>query len=87
VQVKWFLGCRTEEDKESRRQLIYNNKPALDILLKICYNSIRELESSSEDFSNSNWAIQEAARAGERKALKQIIKMCNLDKEPIDHNG
>jgi hypothetical protein len=81
VQSKWFLDCKTEAERQKRKELVENAQVALDILAKICYNSIRDVEKSSEDYSSPSWAFQQADIVGQKKAYNAILKMCEKSKD------
>lgn len=80
MQVKWFKDCKTDQEKKKRQELVKSYVAVLDILSKICYNSISELESVP-DYKNPAWAYEQANLLGQIKVYKEIIKMCNLDKD------
>lgn len=81
MQVKWFKGIKTEEDREKRKQLLLNCQEALDILMKICYNiNVEEQKSSKADYDSASWSHRQAHLNGRREAFEEIITLCNINK-------
>lgn len=77
MQVKWLIGCKTDLEKTKRKEIVEGAKPALDILVEMCYNSIVRLENSLT-YDNPNWALQQADLVGYKRAYEEIIKICKL---------
>jgi hypothetical protein len=73
---KWTANLSTEEEKIAFQELMGVNNKVLDRLKEMCYNMINELENSSNNFDNPNWALREAAHVGSRSSLQKIIKLC-----------
>lgn len=77
MQLKWYGDLKTPEDKKKREQTILNCSEALDILAKICYNSIHNEQSiSTVDYDSPSWSHKQADKNGYIRALKDIAKMC-----------
>lgn len=79
MQVKWFKDCKTQEDKDKRKNILLGNKESLDILSKICYNIVLDEQKSSQaDYDSTSWSHKQAHKNGRIEALQDIIKMCDL---------
>jgi len=72
----WSANLSTPEEKAAFEQLIGVNNKVLDRLKEICYNMINELEDSSSDFDNPNWALRQASNVGKKSSLEKVIKLC-----------
>lgn len=79
MQTKWYTGCKTPEDKKKRQDNVQMSSEVLDILKKICYNSILDDQSISKtDYDSPSWSHLQAHKNGRIEALNEIIKMCDL---------
>lgn len=77
MQAKWLSDCKTDEDRRKRKEALLGSQLILDILSKVCYNSTIQ-DKSENDYDNPNWAYKQADLVGYKRAMNEIIKMCNL---------
>lgn len=77
MQAKWLSDCKTDEDRRKRKEALLGAQLILDILSKVCYNSTIQ-DKSENDYNNPNWAYKQADLVGYKRAMNEIIKMCNL---------
>jgi hypothetical protein len=82
--VEWFKGL-TPEAKESFEKTLRNNTLLLDRLNDIVDDWEKEIsrqETSSDDFSEPNWALRQAARNGDRRRLRRLKDLISFYKGP-----
>lgn len=85
MNLQWFRGCSTEEDRQQVRLIVENSSNVLDILSKICYNSINTNQNiSSDDYNNPGWLAKQAHINGRNEAFREIIKLTNKEISPSD---
>jgi hypothetical protein len=77
---QWTAGLTPEERKLFEELLGTNNK-VLDRLVEICYNMVKNSETDASDYDSPNWALRSADRVGYRRALRQIILLCQPPKQ------
>lgn len=72
---RWTAGLSDEEKVKFEELLGVNNK-VLDRLSEICYNMVKDSETSQSDYDCPNWALKQADKTGYRRALKEIASLC-----------
>ena len=80
MKSHWFKECKTKEDKEKVRQVLFSNRESLLRLESILESMLKETPSSA-DYDSPSWAYKQADRIGYNRALNQVLDMINLDKE------
>lgn len=81
MQAKWLAGVKTPEEQEKRRLAVESAASALDILAKMCYNSISDIEKVSiTDYDSPSWSHKQADQNGYARAMREIIKLCEINK-------
>lgn len=78
---RWFNGL-SEQKKIALSQILSEDNLILDRLQELCYNMLNELDVISNDFDSPNWAHRQASVVGQKKALKKVISLCSISKEP-----
>lgn len=79
--ANWFAGVKSPEEKEKRQLSVESGAAALDILAKICYNSISDAEKVSLiDYDSPSWSHKQADHNGYVRAMREIIKLCEINK-------
>jgi hypothetical protein len=53
----------------------------LDRLKEIVYNTIKESEIKTNDYSSPSWAYLQAHQNGRREALEEIIKLITVERD------
>ena len=72
----WYRLQKTEEDKNSVKQLVNNSKNLLKILSELIEEDIKSLERiSSDDYDSPSWAYKQADRAGQLRTLRKILDL------------
>lgn len=78
---KWFIGIKPEEKVEVE-QLIRNSTTVLDQLTKVIEAELHELEALKvTDYTNPNWAYQQADKNGAIRVLKNLLLLTRLDRD------
>lgn len=80
MKVSWFKECKTKEDKEQVRKLLYSNKEGFDRLKDILEPMLKEAPPTA-DYDSPSWAYKQADRIGYNRALTTVLELINLDKE------
>jgi hypothetical protein len=80
MKVSWFKECKTKEEKEQVRKLIYSNKEGFDRLKDILEPMLKEALPTA-DYDSPSWAYKQADRIGYNRALTTVLELINLDKE------
>jgi hypothetical protein len=80
MKASWFKECKTKEDKEQVRKLLYSNKEGFDRLKDILEPMLKEALPTA-DYDSPSWAYKQADRIGYNRALTTVLDLINLDKE------
>jgi hypothetical protein len=80
MKASWFKECKTKEDKEQVRKLLYSNKEGFDRLKDILEPMLKEALPTA-DYDSPSWAYKQADRIGYNRALTTVLELINLDKE------
>jgi len=80
MKASWFKECKTKEDKEQVRELLYSNKEGFDRLKDILEPMLKEALPTA-DYDSPSWAYKQADRIGYNRALTTVLELINLDKE------
>ena len=76
IQSKWYLGSKTEEEKQKTKELVLSSQKVLDILSKIVYNmSIDGEKVKSTDYDSPSWSHKQAHLNGRAEAFKDILNI------------
>lgn len=74
----WYHGCKTEEERANRKDLVHSSTPVLDVLEAVLEKRRRELLSMREDDYNvTGWAYLAAHRNGRLEELDRLIHLLN----------
>ena len=74
----YLAAAVDKEDRAKAEEIFKKSDFLLDILAKVCYNIIRESqEVTTNDYSSSSWAYEQAHRNGKVEALQQILLTIN----------
>ncbi len=80
MKSHWFKECKSKEDKEKVKQVLFSNRESLLRLESILESMLKETPSSA-DYDSPSWAYKQADRIGYNRALNQVLDIINLDKE------
>lgn len=80
MKVSWFKECKTKEEKEQVRKLLYSNKEGFDRLKDILEPMLKDALPTA-DYDSPSWAYKQADRIGYNRALTTVLELINLDKE------
>ena len=80
MKASWFKECKSKEDKEKVRKLLYSNKEGFDRLKDILEPMLKEALPTA-DYDSPSWAYKQADRIGYNRALTTVLDLINLDKE------
>jgi len=80
MKASWFKECKTKEDKEQIRKLLYSNEEGFDRLKDILEPMLKEALPTA-DYDSPSWAYKQADRIGYNRALTTVLELINLDKE------
>jgi hypothetical protein len=80
MKASWFKECKTKDDKEQVRKLLYSNKEGFDRLKDILEPMLKEALPTA-DYDSPSWAYKQADRIGYNRALTTVLELINLDKE------
>ncbi len=75
---RWFadLNPKDSEARKRREELIQNGSAILSALAAILAAEIIELSKpASADYDNPNWALKEADRQGQCRALRKVQEL------------
>lgn len=78
MKKDWLRELKTEGEKEEFKQTLSVSKPVLDKLLKLCYNKRKSYDTEKyqkPDYSNANWALNQADINGYARALTEVIEL------------
>lgn len=82
--IDWTKHCKSIEDKEQYVNSLMRAKWVLDDLSKLVQSNLggREIaEISPKTYESPNWAFQQAHNNGYKQALKDVLRLINLDQE------
>jgi hypothetical protein len=80
----WLQGCRTPEEKEARKLMLYGSRSSLLLLLKILgdrYDTIEKKGLREEDYADTGWITLQAFRNGRIAELTELADLLNFIKE------
>ena len=80
MKASWFKDCKTKEEKDKVRQVLFSNKDGFDRLKEILEPMLKEALPTA-DYDSPSWAYKEADRIGYNRALNQVLDIITLDKE------
>lgn len=81
---QWTSHLEKPEDKERFEQTIQSSKPTLDRLKTILLEQEEMIEREELNihlYDNPNWAARQAFRNGQRKAVRELFKLVDLDQQ------
>ena len=81
MQSRWFSHLKSEKERQSFKEYIESSSIVLDRLRELVYNTIKELEIKTNDYSSPSWAYLQAHQNGRREALEEIIKLVTLERD------
>lgn len=82
MKLKWTQDIKDPKEKTKFKESIRNSKFILDKLSQICYNMLEENRTSStKDYDSPGWAFRQADKVGYERALRDIIKLLQIDPE------
>lgn len=82
--IDWVKHCKSEEERQDYINSLARAKWVLDDLSKLVNSNLvgREAaEISPKTYESPNWAFQQAHNNGYKQALKDVLKLINLDQE------
>lgn len=78
ISVQWFSNLPKSEQDEFKKSLL-GCKKTLDRLSEMCYNSIKDGESSKlTDYDSPSWSHKQAHLNGYVQAYKEFIQLISL---------
>lgn len=78
LPLQWFSNLPKAEQDDFKKSLL-SSKKTLDRLLEICYNSIKDGESSKlTDYDSPSWSHKQAHLNGYAAAYREIIQLISL---------
>lgn len=80
MKASWFKDCKTKEEKDKARQVLFSNKDGFDRLKEILEPMLKEALPTA-DYDSPSWAYKQADRIGYNRALTTVLDLINLDKE------
>lgn len=80
MKASWFKDCKTKEEKDKVRQILFSNKDGFDRLKEILEPMLKEALPTA-DYDSPSWAYKQADRIGYNRALTTVLDLINLDKE------
>lgn len=80
MKAAWFKQCKTKEDKDAVRQILFSNKESLDRLKEILEPMLKEALPTA-DYDSPSWAYKQADRIGYNRALTTVLELITLDKD------
>jgi len=80
MKASWFKDCKTKEEKDKVRQVLFSNKDGFDRLKEILEPMLKEALPTA-DYDSPSWAYKQADRIGYNRALTTVLDLINLDKE------
>lgn len=86
MYTKWTTHCKTPQEKIQFEVDVRRAKPVLERLMTIFEEGVTQAESAEEDFNNPSWAYKQAYLVGRKSALKDVIKLIDLDKQKDNTN-
>lgn len=82
--ITWAKNQPDQAAKTGFERQVVGAKPVLDRLKNILQDNLRDLEESEiniKSFNTPNWAMQQSYKFGYKAALKEIMKLVDLDKQ------
>lgn len=79
-----LLKGLTQDQRKEREQLLRSCAPALEIYRKALEERLEELTKevlSKKLYESPSWALEQADRVGEARALQETIELLTLDRE------
>jgi len=83
MYTKWTSHLKTEDEKKRFENSVVGSRLVLERLRDLVDEGLKILEDRETRFERPNWAYEEASIIGERKALKDMRKLINLDEQVI----
>lgn len=78
VPIQWFSNLPKAEQEEFKNNLI-GCKKVLDRLSELCYNSIKDGESTKlTDYDSPSWSHRQADLNGYVRAYREFIQLISL---------
>lgn len=82
MNLKWYLGTKTQEEKLERAELVKACHPALRVLKSILEKDMQDAAIAAEaltTYENAAWPYYQADRAGMLRTYKAIIELLPKD--------
>jgi len=77
----FLAGCKTQEEKDKRREYIISCAPYIAILKEILNKDLVQLEKeamSDNRYDDQSWAYKQADYNGQKRTLTDILKLIEL---------
>lgn len=84
MKVDWYKGCKSEDDKKARRDMIRAAAPTLKVLKEILQDRKKEAQDASLKklaYENPSWPYLQADSVGTVRTLEYVLSL--LDQEEI----
>lgn len=76
INSGWLRDVQTPDARQKRAELVLNSIGVLDLLAAIVTAEIAVAQkTSTNDYDNPNWALKEADRHGQVKALRTVLAL------------
>lgn len=84
MYTKWTAHCKTDQEKIQFESDVRRARPVLERLIDILKQDeeiIDREETNVKNFSYASWPYLQAYWLGGKAAIKQLIKIIDLDKQ------
>lgn len=78
----WFQDCKTQKEKEDRRQLLASSRSFINVLGRILLTRLETVERKGfreEDYADAGWVTLQAFRNGKIAELTEILNLLEKD--------
>lgn len=79
-----LLAGLTPEDKAKRKAILYGSADGLQVIEDHLRKKVEQLQASrlgKQDYGSPSWALMQADKVGELRALLEVIDLLTLDRE------
>lgn len=82
MKAVWFIGCRTNEQREDRRKEVASYKTAFDALREVLQNNFHKKEAVY-DYGSPGWEHRQIAVNEYNRALEDITSLLDVQQEKL----
>ena len=78
INTAWY--AHEPSEAENIKKIVLGSKNLLDIVSKLCYNRLNDLNKiTSSDYDSPSWAYKQSHINGQKEELERLIKLITIN--------